>query len=504
MRSTSGVELLGSAVEALGSVELSGLADGEVRELLLGLWRESCRVQAQLTRLVGSFDARQAGQEDAARSTGAWLRAFCRMTGGQAAAQVRAARAVAVLPGLAEAFAEGAVNMAHVDRVAELARRVGAERVVQVEQTLVAAARVVDATELGVLCDRVRAYVDPDGASPEATFNRRGLTLGSVDGMVVLKGQLDAEGGATVATALDALMKPAGEGDDRNAGQRRADALVELARGALHGGTALPTVAGQRPHLGVLVNAETLANATDAAPHSPFGSHDPDNDPGWNVNRPHGDGPHSHDPHSHGPHSGCDLGDGLGGDSTGRGGVGRDGPGGGGVGRRDGAVSGPGSVPLLLPEPGFTPWAGPLSGPTLRRLACDSVVWRVVLDPANGLPLDLGRQHRVVPGWLRRALYARDRGCRFPGCAAQADWCDGHHLTSWLDGGETAIDNLILVCRYHHVRIHEHGWKISVEPATGAVTATRPDGRPYEIRRSSPYLSAWGSPLPYRDQGQRG
>ena len=53
MRSIVGVEVLGSAVDALGSVDLSGLADGEVRELVLGLWRESCRVQAQLTRLVG-------------------------------------------------------------------------------------------------------------------------------------------------------------------------------------------------------------------------------------------------------------------------------------------------------------------------------------------------------------------------------------------------------------------------------------------------------------------
>jgi hypothetical protein len=242
---------------------------------------------------------------------------------------------------------------------------------------------------------------------------------------------------------LDALMKPAEDGDERSPGQRRADALVQLARGALHGaGVPLPAVGGQRPHLGVLVTAETLAAATDTAPATPF------DDPAT-------------------------------------------------VGRRDPDRY---DLPALAAEPGWTPWAGALAGPTLRRLACDSVLWRVVLDPTNGLPLDLGRQHRVVPGWLRRALYARDCGCRFPGCDAPADWCDGHHLRSWLDGGDTAITNLILLCRYHHVRIHEHGWKITVHPATGDVTATRPNGRPYEIRRSPPHTSTWHHPDPNPDR----
>jgi hypothetical protein len=97
----------------------------------------------------------------------------------------------------------------------------------------------------------------------------------------------------------------------------------------------------------------------------------------------------------------------------------------------------------------------------------------------------------VVPGWLRRALIARDRGCRFPGCSAPADWCDGHHLTHWLNGGDTSVENLILLCRYHHVRVHEHAWAITVDQSTGEVTATRPDGTPYEIRRSRPHTSAW-------------
>src|SRR6266536_2579069 len=76
-------------------------------------------------------------------------------------------------------------------------------------------------------------------------------------GMVLVRGQLDPEGGAALATALDALMRPPGCGDARSATQRRADALVELARGALREGRT-PTVAGMRPQVAVLLTPPTL------------------------------------------------------------------------------------------------------------------------------------------------------------------------------------------------------------------------------------------------------
>ena len=69
-----------------------------------------------------------------------------------------------------------------------------------------------------------------------------------------------------------------------------------------------------------------------------------------------------------------------------------------------------------LPQPAWLDWFGEDPLALAQRLACDEAnVWRIVLDPATGLPLDVGRAHRLVPHWIRRALHARDRGCRWPG-----------------------------------------------------------------------------------------
>jgi hypothetical protein len=58
---------------------------------------------------------------------------------------------------------------------------------------------------------------------------------------------------------------------------------------------------------------------------------------------------------------------------------------------------------------------------------------------------------------MRRALGARDGGCRFPGCT-NTRFVDGHHIKHWADGGETSLDNLVLLCRHHHHLVHEGGF----------------------------------------------
>lgn len=90
---------------------------------------------------------------------------------------------------------------------------------------------------------------------------------------------------------------------------------------------------------------------------------------------------------------------------------------------------------------------------SVRQLACDASVSRVVFGPDSEV-LDVGRKTRVIPAGLRRAVVARDRHCVAPGCGRKAGWCDVHHIVSWADGGETVIDNLILLCRYHHTQVH--------------------------------------------------
>ena len=91
-----------------------------------------------------------------------------------------------------------------------------------------------------------------------------------------------------------------------------------------------------------------------------------------------------------------------------------------------------------------------------RRLACDCRLLPIVLD-GRGQPMDVGRTRRLVSGTLRRALVARDRGCAFPGCDRGPRWTDGHHVVPWAAGGSTALENLALLCGYHHAGIHRAG-----------------------------------------------
>ncbi|EIV94483.1 HNH endonuclease signature motif containing protein [Frankia sp. QA3] len=113
--------------------------------------------------------------------------------------------------------------------------------------------------------------------------------------------------------------------------------------------------------------------------------------------------------------------------------------------------------------PATTSWGQPLPREVLRRLACDASVRRIVLDPA-GVPLDVGRAQRTVTPDIRRALIARDNGCAFPGCDRPAGWTEAHHIRHWADGGDTSLDNSVLLCGYHHRVVHHQGWTVQLGP----------------------------------------
>jgi len=115
-----------------------------------------------------------------------------------------------------------------------------------------------------------------------------------------------------------------------------------------------------------------------------------------------------------------------------------------------------------------------LAPDTVRRIGCDGSLVHITEDSA-GNPLDIGRKTRAVPTALRRALQARDAGCRFPGCSHRR-FVDAHHIEHWADGGETSIDNLVLLCRRHHRLVHEGGFGLE-KIADGRISFKRPDGR---------------------------
>jgi predicted restriction endonuclease len=91
----------------------------------------------------------------------------------------------------------------------------------------------------------------------------------------------------------------------------------------------------------------------------------------------------------------------------------------------------------------------------VKRLACDASLV-IVTEDERGTPLNVGRKQRVVSTPLRRAVLARDRHCTFPGCH-RTRFVEAHHVHHWVEGGETSVDNLLLLCSYHHRLLPEGG-----------------------------------------------
>jgi hypothetical protein len=120
-----------------------------------------------------------------------------------------------------------------------------------------------------------------------------------------------------------------------------------------------------------------------------------------------------------------------------------------------------------------------MSAEASRRLLCDAGIV-AVLDDARGEPLDVGRRTRSISAALRRALIARDGGCRFPGCTNRR-WIDGHHIKHWCDGGDTSLKNTVLLCGRHHTLVHEGGFSVVADAADGPRFL---DPRGYEIPQS--------------------
>ena len=116
----------------------------------------------------------------------------------------------------------------------------------------------------------------------------------------------------------------------------------------------------------------------------------------------------------------------------------------------------------------------PLAIQTARRLACDASLVRLL--ERDGQPLRIGRKTRTIPPALRRALTARDRGCRFPGCGSRR-YLDAHHIEHWADGGATDLENLLHLCGHHHRLLHEGGYRITRTAGAG-ISFQRRDGRP--------------------------
>ncbi len=117
-------------------------------------------------------------------------------------------------------------------------------------------------------------------------------------------------------------------------------------------------------------------------------------------------------------------------------------------------------------------FAGAVPAATVQRLACDASIRRVLLGPDSAV-IDVGRALRVPSGAGRAALRVRDQGCVWPGCERPTSWTNAHHMVHWGHGGNTNLDNLVLLCHRHHWSVHEGGWQL-VRAEQGRVLAIPP------------------------------
>lgn len=130
-----------------------------------------------------------------------------------------------------------------------------------------------------------------------------------------------------------------------------------------------------------------------------------------------------------------------------------------------------------------------------RRIACDARIVPVVLGTRSE-PLDVGRASYVVPQPMRRALVVRDEGCAFPGCGRPPGWTDAHHIEHWADGGETRVDNLVLLCGRHHRVVHHDDWHVAIvdgRPEFVPPYWIDPERKPRH-RKRSPEFTTTGRP----------
>ncbi|RBM16283.1 HNH endonuclease [Prauserella sp. PE36] len=124
---------------------------------------------------------------------------------------------------------------------------------------------------------------------------------------------------------------------------------------------------------------------------------------------------------------------------------------------------------------------GPIPAWLARQIAHDSgSTWRrIVTDPLNGRPIDVGRQRYRPPAVTDRFVRVRDRECRFPGCNRPAQFGDNDHHRPWGRHGDTDTDQLVNYCRRHHRLKDRPGWRYELERDTGVLTITTPAGMRY-------------------------
>src|SRR5437588_10953727 len=218
--------MLASAADAVVAF-LAEAPPAALGEAMIDCRRQMDRLEAGFTQAAGRFATNREYAVEGAPSAVSWLKANCRMSAGAAAERLNIARQLDQLPDTGQAFTSGDLGYQHAALIARVASQVGAETVREAEGDLLKMAADFDPNRFSLVTRRLRHVVDPDGALADANraYDQRYLQVSpSLDGIFLIDGRLDPEGGAMLQTALTALMHPV-SGDSSRAEQRPADAL---------------------------------------------------------------------------------------------------------------------------------------------------------------------------------------------------------------------------------------------------------------------------------------
>ncbi|WP_407342292.1 DUF222 domain-containing protein [Pengzhenrongella phosphoraccumulans] len=375
----------------------------------------------------------------------AWVGRKTRLGKRGGAARVRQAAELDTVPDVREAVTEGRIPLEHAGIIAKVAATgTPAQREAATspagQETLLGLAAGQDAGTFARTADRWAANLDPAGLERDHQAQRRArfLHLTHTPHGTHLKGLLDSLTGHQVALALEAATPRPAADDDRDYGQRNADALGSIADRILASVNTKPG-AHVPPQVSVILTEATwVAAQADRdrrrAALATFGfTTDDDADDGGEVGGRSGGGSSE---------SGAST---LFGSGTG-------------TGSNAGSETECGAGPAVLPVLGYAPATledgTPVPASELGVIMCDCELTRIVIN-ADGVPLDLGRTERLFTGAQRKAVIARDRECAWPDCHAHARWCHIHHLAWWQrDGGTTSVENGALLCNFHHHEVH--------------------------------------------------
>ncbi|PZU43864.1 MAG: endonuclease [Arsenicicoccus sp.] len=261
------MDRLGSALDDLAGEDLSGRFGPELLDRLTGLLAAQNRLAAQVARTVRECEVTQAPEHDGLTTMASWLRGHGKLSPAAASRVVRTGRALADLPAVAEAFADGAVTAEQVALIAPVvepanvaAAQAQAVDLAGVDATL---AEVAAGSAFGPLRQVVGHYLarlDPDGPEPDPTEGRSWVFATHADGRVAGRFELDAVGGEKLQAVLESMVQ-AGRcaGDTRTRAQQLADAAVQWADNVLASGQ-LPFLRTVKPHVVVTIPLADLVD----------------------------------------------------------------------------------------------------------------------------------------------------------------------------------------------------------------------------------------------------